>query len=303
MKFMFAYLGIPIKIFDKIHADRNKINIGNSDTFIGSPHPDGSYTYQMGSLHRIKDKFIEQLELDKKNNTTTAFAIIFIKYNDDNLRLIEEFFFPSILTFAIDWKLNGITTAKINSSKNELMAILEKNTTRARNALIALDKELTEKLYRTPLLLPIKNFRAKEFLREQLKTLQNNLQNDLHINPTEQLALFTTKFNSQYPMQAIPQDRFKKHYIDDHKVIFRTPCSRDLHGKPQTHDATHKGVQCIIGSFRRLGAPFNICFHYDCIKGNRLIGNFYTCHLEESTYKGNPHINIAPNDYIRISVG
>ena len=178
----------------------------------------------------------------------------------------------------MDWKLTGYNDFEINKSKNELFDLLFRATICARVAIKELHKEITECRNRTPLLLPIKNFHSKT-LRSQLQDLQIDL-----ANQSDKAAKATAVKKTidlikiHHPLMKVDDSKKKQPcFLDDRGIEFHSPGSA-LHGLPSP-TGDHP-IDCLLGGYRRLGAPFHAAFHYDCVKGSRgnLKGSFHSCH-------------------------
>jgi hypothetical protein len=90
-----------------------------------------------------------------------------------------------------------------------------------------------------------------------------------------------------------------KGFTDGSGVTFRSP-GRALHGQLWEQAGEGHNEVCALNGHFRLGGPVGKGFHFDCTRAPRLIGRFCNCHDLEAEYEGKPHLNIAPNDYVRI---
>ena len=306
MKFVFGYLGIPSSIFDSIEKRKTELVTGKesepvlvalkaSEAQIGHRH--------ISRLQEIlKEKtFSEFREKNGGSNyiSNIGFAVIYINGDLETSDLIKREFFPSTLVLSVNWRLTGTNYTELNKSKNELVCLLSEATKRARIALNAIGREVTEKRSRTPLLLPIKNFHSKNLqklltiLQERLATLQ-----DLTEKAAMEIVQEVVKsFDSEHTLTKI--NAKQSCFLDKRNIEFHPPGTA-LHGLPRP-TGDHP-ITCFLGGYRRLGAPFHAAFHYDCIRGERknLRDSFHSCHTEPSTIEGNPHLNIAPNDFVRM---
>ena len=310
MNFVFGYAGIPFEVFDDIKKlEKNLASGVNTDTevFFAPPLTKSKPVLSPFHIKSLQKKFKERTleERDAINKgagdhiSNIGFAVIYVRTDQKNDDAFEDAFFPSTLVFPVDWKLTGYNKQKINESKTELFKQLLKVTIFARVAIEALHKEITECRNRTPLLLPIKNFHSK-ILRSRLQELQV----DLAEQPDKVAIAAAVKktinlIKTDHPLKKVEDSRKKQPcFLDDRGIEFHSPGSAQ-HGLPSPTE--NHPVACLLGGYRRLGAPFHAAFHYDCMKGARgnLKGSFHSCHDEANIIEGKPHLNIAPNDFVR----
>lgn len=307
MRFVFGYAGIPIKVFDGIAKKKKALASGEeTEVFLAPPLKSFDPVLNLSHVNFLQNKFKETTLKERAtfkgrgdHISTIGFAVIYVRTNQENDDAFEEAFFPSTLVFSVDWKLTGYNDFEINKSKNELFDLLLRATICARVAIKELHKEITECRNRTPLLLPIKNFHSKT-LRSQLQELQIDLANqpDKAAKATAvKKTIDLIKIN--HPLTKVDDSKKKQPcFLDDRGIEFHSPGSA-LHGLPSP-TGDHP-IDCLLGGYRRLGAPFHAAFHYDCVKGDRgnLKGSFHSCHGWANIIEGNPHLNIAPNDFVR----
>jgi hypothetical protein len=311
MRFVFGYAGIPFDVFDDIKKKEKSLASGeNTELIFLRPPKPSAPVFSESNVRFLQEKFkkitIEERESSKSPShyiSDIGFSIIYVRKNQENQENNEWFedkFFPSTLVFSVDWNLTGCNTKEINESKNELLKLLLQATTNARETIKIIGKEITECRNRTPLLLPVKNFHSKA-LRSQLKTLQITL-----ANQPDKVALASVVketidlIKTIHPLKKVENPKKKQPcFLDERDIEFHSPGSA-LHGLPRPQD--NHPVSCLLGGYRRLGAPFHAAFHYDCVKGVRgnLKDSFYSCHEDASTIEGNPHLNISPNDFVRV---
>lgn len=295
MHFVFGYAGIPSEAYDYIYRMRNTLTNGNIEFegVAGTPYEPRHY---IKLLHRFKEHTIKN-----RGNGDIGFAVIYVRADPESTARFEEAFFPSTLVFPVDWHLEGYRPDEINQSCKRLFELLLQATIRARIAIEALRKEVVERANRTPLLLPLRNFRSEQ-LHNWVRELQGNVVSYQNASDADlAIKAAVKRFEAIYPLKKVEDSKRKQPcYLDDREVEFHAP-GKALHGMP--HATDDHLVSCILGGYRRLGAPFNPSFHYDCVKGKKsnLKGSFFGCHgTEAEVIEGNPHINIAPNDFCRI---
>ncbi len=301
MRFVFGYAGIPSEAYDHIYRMRHTLTNGDAEfegVSIGRFGSPFESRHANTLLHRFKEHAIRN---QGDNKPSIGFAVIYVRSDPKSTAKFEEAFFPSTMVFPVDWRLEGYRPQEISHSCNELFQLLLQATIRARIAIEALHKEVVERANRTPLLLPLRNFRSRRWHR-WLQELQATLASQQNASTADTaIKMAVKRFEVGHPMRMV-EDPKRRHpcYMDERDVEFHAP-GKDLHGMP--HPTDGHPVSCILGGYRRLGAPFNSRFHYDCVKGMRgnLKGTFYTCHgTEPEMMEGDRHINIAPNDFVRI---
>lgn len=300
MQFVFAYAGIPAgEAYDAVAA-RQTVLAGENTTFEG-------FVLQPGrslelTTRNILRRFYSRLatDLDKQScMATTGYAVIYVRAPGTDATRFEQAFFPSTLTVGVEWEMEGSTSDAKRASLNRLFNLLLSATVRARRAITTLHKQVVDKANRTPLLLPLGNFRSGSF-EEWLKRLEQSLaQLTENEESLRMLGEAVKDFKQWHPKHQIEKSS-KQCYCDERGVEFRAP-GKALHGIPNM-PGDHPSESCLLSAFRRLGAPFHSAFHYDVQKDSpkKLHGRFCTCHLPPAEMSGDPHLNIAPNDFVRV---
>jgi hypothetical protein len=295
MRFIIGYAGIPREVYDQVAG--RALSIARQDgEFVGKPLGRGCYGYTNQDADYFLRCFADRIAHDRHSALNdTAFAVICIRHDHDTTQLFVGRFFPSTLVIQVDWGLPRGTKKAIAEGGNELIGLLTAATKRAKNILEALKKEVRERANKTPVLLPVRNFKSDVFCQ-----FLQQLQADLVVREEDHLETLRAHVNmldQQYPMR--PDDDYKGFFVDDRGIRFKVP-GRVKHAFARAEQSGHD-VTCLLSGRRRLGAPFDAGFHYDCSKGSgNLYGQFFSCHgKEKEAMKGNPHLNIAPNDYVR----
>lgn len=294
-KFVFGYLGLPSDVFDLV---RNKRNIlGQNVVFEGFPLKHYEYSLEERHARQMLRKFVEKIKEAKREDCQeTAYAVICVKSPKDDISEFEKVFFPNVFVCVVEWERPFGSKTKIAQGNNELFRELERATKKTIKALEALRKEVVERANRTPLLLPLKNFRSVELVQAMERLRREIIASE---NPAEFVRSIADDLLYYHPLQRVG-GKDVPCFVNQNKVEFHSP-GKALHGIIRG-DEGHS-LECVMGSRKRLGAPFNPAFHYDCYKGERgnLKGLFFDCHEnEEKNLEGDPHINIAPNDFVRI---
>ncbi|WP_123834196.1 hypothetical protein [Methylobacterium currus] len=162
-------------------------------------------------------------------------------------------------------------------------------------ALRAINIEFMQRLRRTPILLPERHFNASE-LSGMLDHLGRNLATSP--DPAEVIQLECKKFEQKYAFEKIGKRQGK--FTNNNKIDFVSPGRADMHGCRAKVAAPPHTVRCFLNAHLRSGGAYQDGFHYDCTKdGKSYSGNFPNCHDDDSNNKGNPHMNVYPNDFIR----
>lgn len=298
MKFIIGYAGIPSVIYDEVLRRKDHICTRDPNCeFISRPlqqKSDGQFRYSATDTNYFLREFADRLRNDNHNRLNdTGFALIYVQHEAITTTYLIDSFFPSILTTPVRFHLDCSNKRLMNESKNNLIEMLHHATNNVKNSIPIVKKEITEHDSKTPLLLPIKNF-CSDHLVPELRQLQGIL-------PDAPDKIGTLKnsirnFERHHPRTPVGT-YVKPCFVDSKKIEFHPPGSarhafaRSTNEHPET---------CFLSGRRRLGAPYDHAFHYDCMSGNgKLRGVFWGCHGGQSAYAGNPHLNVAPNDFVR----
>lgn len=308
MRFVFAYVGLTSgDVFDYIQKMQPTLTGGKDDkTEVllfahGAVGPQGA-PYGRRHTAKVLARLKTLAERDKDDDSgvsKTGYAVIYVRSDPASSAWLEQAFFPATLTVPVDWQQTGETPDERSESHKQLFGLLLDASIRARNAIAVVHKELLEQSNKTPFLLPLRNFHSNA-LQGALKGLQSRI-----ILETEQpsahdiLKAVAAEFEFRHPRNPAPRSQLRT-FRDDRDIEFRAP-GKAKHGVPD-FGTEHPTEACILGGFRRLGAPFHAGFHYDAQKDSpkNLKGRFCMCHGEIGPMEGDPHLNIAPNDFTRI---
>jgi hypothetical protein len=149
-------------------------------------------------------------------------------------------------------------------------------------------------LRRTPLLLPARAF-SSQALVNLLRTVHDTVQDSGSSDVAASYA--DKKFFASHEKRS---DGKGFVFVDNSGIRFKSPPRNTFHGhRPTKANENGHNARCFISSRVRLGGYYEDGFHYDCTRGSRLDGSFYNCHDECSRYRGDPHLNIFPNDFIK----
>lgn len=295
MKFIFGFAGIASEIYDAVYKERTNI-CGENVSFVSTPLKSAGWFSRYSDSHAnfFVKAFGEMIRRDQHNDLRdTGFATIYVKHDDVSTQRFLRALFPSTFCHPVEWTLDRTSPMALNVSKNELVIALKSAVVGVTKSVVALRKELAERDNRTPLLLPVKNFHSK-CLVDEIRTLQDSLPSEEEKQAAVAQAVHA--IDRRHPPQLGDYSN-RRYYVDDRNVEFHPPGSarhafaRGQHGHPLT---------CLLSGRRRLGAPYDPVFHYDCVKGREPIrALFFGCHEDAAVKVGRPHLNIAPNDFVR----
>lgn len=301
MRFVIACLGVPQAAFNAVRDSGARIAQGNGE-LVCMPLRHGASAYDQRYLGQFIEDFAGRVERDKDSKLRdTGFAAIYIQLHTEGDRLLEQVFFPSTLTWPIDWRIEHGTPTTQRRSINALVVRLAEAAASAKRAIEALSKEANERANKTPLLLPMKNFRSA-ILEERARALGAAV--GAALDPEAAVREFAADFELTHPSTAEePEGHRRKRsfgFTDDRGIFFRSP-GRDRHAFARIAPGGEHPPACLLSGRRRLGAPYDPAFHYDCSRagGATLDGAFHGCHEPPSPRSGNRHLNIAPNDFVR----
>lgn len=300
MRFVFAYAGITSGgAYDYVEKKKSSLT-GLNTEFIGCAHGPRGSPFTRRHAEQVLQKFQDRAarDIDATGFSKTGYAVIYVRADPESTARFEESFFPATLAVAVDWQQEGETPDARAASHQELLRRLVDASKRARNAIEVVHKELKEQSNKTPLLLPLRNFQSG-VLCGTLKELQTQI-----VRETEQpkahavLKSLTKAFEHRHPRSPAARSSGRA-FCDDRAIEFRAP-GQAKHGVP-SFGSEHPTPACLLGGFRRLGAPFHAAFHYDAQKNSPrpLKGKFCLCHGDFVSREGAPHLNVAPNDFIR----
>lgn len=295
MRFVIGFAGIPSEIYDAVYKERGVICNENAE-FLSTPLKSEGWFSRYGESHAnfFAKRFAERIEEDHHNRLKdTGFATIYVKHDAVSSARFIKGFFPSTFCYPIEWTFDRTDRMAMNISKNVLVSAFKEAVAKVTRSILALRKELTERDNRTPLLLPVKNFHSKALVIE-LESLQQKLASE-----SERLVAVAESVNSieqRHPPRRGDYSN-RRFYVDDRNVEFHPPGSA-RHAFARTQ-LGHQ-VSCLLSGRRRLGVPYDPVFHYDCVKGRGAIREyFFGCHEDARVREGHPHLNVAPNDFVR----
>jgi hypothetical protein len=154
---------------------------------------------------------------------------------------------------------------------------------------------LGDQIRRTPVLLPIRNFNSR--------VLETSLQDAQNVLTKKGSAKSLIEQSMAGVLLAHPRRKDGKGFIfeDDANIQYKSPPREHFHGSAPNESAQngHK-LRCFLTAKLRLGGYYSGGFHYDCTRGaGPLNATLCNCHGISGPYKGKPHLNIYPNDFVR----
>jgi hypothetical protein len=289
MDFIVVCAGIPASIYDAIYKERTTI-VGPNGHFLGAPLKpahDSSFAYDPAYVTALIKRLWEMFKDDGEwKLRDTGLLLVHIPLAS-GAYLVDEFF-PFALPLAVDWPLEARRGMPSRIQKNELVRKLKAATDTGKEIVPIIKREVQSDASSTPLLLPFRNFKS-DALSPLLRSIASEIVGTMDRRAA--VKTLTAPFKRKYF-----GDRA---YRDDRGIWFRSPGNaRHAFARPDTGN-THR-YSCLLAGRERLGAPYDRAFHYDCVKGDTaLTGRFTNCHDISAGYAGSPHLNIAPNDYVR----
>ncbi len=293
MRFVIAYVGIPFDFYDLLLA--RKPSFARDVTFHGIPLNANQISYHAGYYQNTLNYFCDLIANDHHNRLNdTAFAVIAVHQDEASTASFATALFPSVYLATVNWIADRSTPTRKRASANALGEAFRQKTDDAKTALRLIGDEVVARSNQTPLLLPLANF-ASQVLHNEVKTIHEEI-GSAH-EPRRHITDTINRIRHSHPFNR-PPGWDTRAYIDNQNVIFKSP-GQLRHGFARPNG--HHPASCLLAGKRRLGAPYDPAFHYDCTRLHQptLRGNFVNCHAINGGYRGDPHLNIAPNDFVR----
>ncbi len=303
--------GVPFEVeqeFSKILSIRA---LGNrSIKFIWSPLKRRSQEYRYDSLYErtLITKLYKAIRADigssnihdKKNISA---LLLYIEHDSESTAQLRDAFHPLVLASLC--RVERVQSMPITpNSKSHLANMIAEEFSRklqdGGKVLSAIEREMENNESRTPLLLPLRNFKSKTY-RDQLH-LASRLENYDVSDANQALHAKCRDLSSSLDWSS-SKGRKGLSFHDDRRLAFNSP-GRNRHGIAWLKSLNEIGAHmptCILGARIRLGAAFDPKFHYDVVALKKnLPKQFIGCHNQNhSIVKKLTHINIAPNDAVR----
>ena len=299
-----AVAGLPAMHYNAIQKQVGAI-FGTGQRFIGEPlRPNSAGEYQPDLAHgeALLARLTKALKTDTSLNEHGCGVIIVGPEGYDATELanlLAPFAVLCEMALPLPVKAQGRAA---RMQVNQIASGLRRATPPLVRAVNAMNTELKSRLNRTPLLLPLRNF-AGRGVADVIRRLSFDL--PLADSPEEVIVSACKAIEARYPFGKVDGGSTKC-FTDDRNIQFRLP-ARAHHGMAGSSDPPHNPACFLNGGFR-IGGRYEPGFHYDCRRdhssGQRknarpLKGTFPDCHGDHASYKGKPHLNIAPNDFAR----
>jgi hypothetical protein len=295
MRLVVGFAGVPPQIFDGFRRGQDKL-VEAGDQIITQSFKGGDLGYYANPHANFFLSGFSKLLADDNHNelNEVGFAVAYVT-SHAGAEAFAERLFPSVFTVPVDWVLTGHNRTTWGRSLSELNSLLRRAVILARQALPPLRKELVEQASRTPWLLPVKNFRSRTLVKD-LQAVHERLRTD------EDKMVVLRKARSSFERFHPPQrtdTRNRPCFVDDLGIEFHPPGAA-RHAYARENFSGHPAA-CLVAGRRRLGSPYDRAFHYDCARGDSVLrARLSGCHSSPTLTVGDPHINVAPNDFCRV---
>lgn len=296
--------GLPAAHFNRIQQRAPTI-FGAGHIFISSPlrpGADGIYTPNTDHGDALIATLTKRVEMEPKIREHGCGVLVLATPGINTDAIVDQMAPFSIVRVA-ELPLSVKTLGRQGEmSANQIADTLRRAAAPLIRAVNAMSTELKARLNRTPLLLPLRNFDGP-IVSATILELSRSL--SLEEKPSAAIENACNAIEAVYPFAKVKGEATRC-FMDDRKIQFRLP-ARAHHGIAVTSSAPHNPSCYLNGGFR-LGGCYDPGFHYDCrnprTSGKRkharpLTGTFFDCHGDNGRYKGKPHLNIAPNDFVR----
>lgn len=300
-----AVAGLPAVHYNKIQQQSAGI-FGTGQRFVAEPlRPDANGAYEPDMVHAcaLLARLAKALQTDATLRQHGCGIVLLCPDDFDatpSLELLAPFAAVRTWILPLPVEAHG---RPAQTQANRIADGLRSITPSLVRAVNAMNMELDTRLNRTPLLLPVRNF-AGQGVAEAICRLSRELPLEKH--PSEAIAAACKAIEARYPFGKAKSGEGRC-FTDDRRIEFRLP-GRANHGMAASADPPHN-AGCFLNGGYRLGGLYKPGFHYDCRNprstGKRkharhLKGTFSDCHDDEKPYTGDPHLNIAPNDFVRV---
>ena len=279
-QFVFGFAGIPQEIYEDVERDNKRYAEGAEiELFALRRCPTSSATPSVTSTcHHA----LQRHGTKENGNSPRRIAIMYIEPTNIALPMSRT---PSSRTCCL-CRCSGHWTFQAAlrnawTSKNQLIPLLAQATLTARASLRGLRHEVVSNANSTPFLLPVLNFSSKA-----LVPVLSDLHTDLatgRVAPLEAISQRAAEFRREHQFKY--DDEADEYcYTDNERIHFKPPGS-NRHGYARA--GGEHALRCLLSGRRRLGAPYDKLFHYDCVKGPRgnLKARFHGCHEPKREWK------------------
>ncbi|MDX5986382.1 hypothetical protein [Sphingomonas echinoides] len=297
-----AVAGIPHEHFNRIQKIATRI-FGSSPVFVGTPlRPNGDGRFEIDSDHmaRLGSSLVKLIKAQPKA-VETGCGMIILSVEGQDVSNFTMSFRPSVLVQTASLPEKVMTRGRKGEEyANRLASVLRTAFIPLTRAVGAMRTELSDRINRTPLLLPLRNFDAP-IVTETIMELADTLPQAA--DPGAMIVEACKRIEAQFAFGRYGGSQ-RRCFTNTSEIQFRSP-NGALHGVAVSDEPPHNR-DCLLNGTLRLGSAYTAGFHYDCIRdrseGRRRIplsGTFFDCHSDKSRWTGTPHLNIAPNDFVR----
>ncbi len=285
--------GIPTQHFNRFQQLSGKL-AGAGHRVFGVPSvvQDRSCRPTAEDAHRLIEAALA-LVARTPSAATSGFGVICLAHEWIDLTSFQQCFYPACLVQRA--RLNHPVVVGGRAGEifiNETLEEVRRAIIPLIRATTAVNTEAEARLKRSPMLLPMRNF-ASARLQPSVGQLFQSLLGAP--KPHQLIEEACRHIEEVHPF--VPKGELKG-FTDDSNVTFRSP-GRDLHARLWENAGKNHNVGCTLNGYFRLGGSLRQGFHFDCTRSARLEGVFQDCHGAAAAYRGDPHLNIAPNDFVR----
>jgi len=268
----------------------------------GSKLVDGrvAENYKRFEIENAKE-YIRAIALRAEKNPKEfleGLSIVIVHAPSEDFRKFADAFLPFalVVTLEVEW-LFSYPRRQVREFQSDLVEKLEVLVKMQLDIRKQVRNYLQDRLPRTPFVLPMKAFGEKK-LESCIHALCLDLPKTVGDDAVKKLFLAKERdfeMSFAYSKPEVPAA-----YENGRRIRFKSP-GRELHGVAWKVSDGHL-PSCFLNAKFRFGGPIKNGFHYDCTSGatDKLVNEFDNCHCSgKKMWRGNPHLNIFPNDFIR----
>lgn len=290
----FSFVGIPDVFADRFRSRFIKEMSGHHFTFVPlRMDHNRSYRLETDHLRANLESFVEYSS-GRAGCFDKGAAVVVMKYRWDHVPEVRSLFFPyvpvAVLEISEPIAVSGNRAAvQSNKTISDVFALARSLI----RPVELLSSELRSRLKRSPILLPLRRFDSPELV-SLLEEISIQM---VRVSDSGFIREACNRFERSYPFQKAGRRTGK--FVNSRGIDFSMP-GRALHGNLWEGERKDHTELCMLNSRLRLGAPYDGGFHFDCTAaGEPYVGDLDNCHDANQRYRGHPHLNVYPNDYIR----
>lgn len=285
--------GIPNAFVNKVEATLRKRLTGCVPLSApATPAGGGWLSLSLGDAKALSERLVNHLAHNDKALSGGCCVIAFASLGgnvDDFIRYLEPTFIAETIWLPVplttigkpgEIAANRMANEVVDKASSLMAAVRE------------VQSELSNRLTRTPLHLPMRNFTSEIFVDTIVSLARSLSQTKSH---SCSIKAACEKIETAHPFRS--QGNRRSFSDNDHKR-FLMP-GRELHGL--AHRGLPHNAMCVLSSRLRFGGALPDGFHFDCVRNENdcLEGALPNCHDAAENMKGKPHVNIGPNDGLR----